>query len=175
WVAVPFVLLSIVHSKRPNYLLPMVTPLALLAAAALPAEAGPWLRRRMTAWTCLVLVLPFAVGLAGLGPQTRAIVRRLDATGRSWATFHADPSSLEFYHHGVVPGTPHEDALGDDGSGPRDPAPGSVLDDGGLLLTTGRILSEVEAEVDDAALDVEAVGRYDIVSEKPAAGSPAPQ
>ncbi|HVT57764.1 MAG TPA: phospholipid carrier-dependent glycosyltransferase [Thermoanaerobaculia bacterium] len=41
WIALPFVLFSLSHSKRPQYILPLAPAVALLAAALLGAGGGP--------------------------------------------------------------------------------------------------------------------------------------
>ncbi len=128
WIAVPLVVFSISGSKRPNYLLPMVTPLALLTAAGIPEIAGRWLRIRTAAWMVVALVWPFVLGGFHLGPPTRALVRLVQAKGVGLGCFQVMPSSIVFYNRGPVA----------EFSFPRDERFGGPIVDPGLSVATAR-------------------------------------
>ena len=78
WVAGPFVLLTLNHSKLPQYVLPLCPAIALAAARVLAANAGA--ARRGYAATAIVLALVFLTfpfwGLTALGvtPDERAAI-----------------------------------------------------------------------------------------------------
>lgn len=103
WIVVPLLIFTLSGSKRPNYLLPMVTPMALVAAAGIPEISGAGLRRRTGGWLLLLLAAPFAVHFFGGAPATRTLVRAAAETGQPLAAYWTDPSGLVFYHRGPVP------------------------------------------------------------------------
>jgi len=98
-IAVPLLVFSLAHSKRPNYLLPMVTPLAVLAGSGVSAGRRTWLRRRTVVWVLVVLCYPFAMGVYHWAPSTSEVVAVVAASQRPLVTFRCEPASLVFYHH----------------------------------------------------------------------------
>lgn len=103
WVLGPLLVFSFSGSKRPNYLLPMVTPLALLAGQGWPAHPGRWLRWRAGIWVVIVLAWPFALALGPWGPPTRDLAAAATGGGHSLVAYRAQPSSLTFYQRQDVP------------------------------------------------------------------------
>ena len=102
WVVVPLLIFTFSGSKRPNYLLPMITPLAVLAAAGVPAVAGRSLRWRTGGWAALLLILPIGFGLGGFGPPTRNLVADARATGRPLVAYRDAPTATVFYNRGPI-------------------------------------------------------------------------
>jgi 4-amino-4-deoxy-L-arabinose transferase-like glycosyltransferase len=115
WAFVPFVILCFSGSKRPNYLLPMIAPLALLAAAQSTGPLGRFARARLGVWIAVALLVPFAMRLVPeTVPPTKRLVESVRAqyavAGRAGAAGQPDviayrvlPSSLEFYWGAPVP------------------------------------------------------------------------
>ncbi len=169
WVLVPLVVFSVAHSKRPNYLLPMVTPLALLAVGGLPERTGRGLAWRTGGWAAVVLAVPFVIGGFHLAPPTRAAMRAVASARVPLAAFHEAPSALVFYHHGAVPSVPRAPFP------PGTPAPDDrdalrrVLDEGGLVLTRPEHVPELQ---DLAGAPLATAGTFGkLVLEKKAAPS----
>lgn len=116
WTLLPFLLLCFSASKRPNYLLPLVPPLALLAAAALDTERTRGLRLRTGLGVALVLAAPLVLALQpNLAPPTRRLVDA--ASGAPLVAYRVMPSALEFYRGEPVP------VLGRAPTSPFDPEP----------------------------------------------------
>ena len=115
WILMPLVVFSMSGSKRPNYLLPMVTPLALFVASALhgahPAAGwrrvlGP--RIRTVVWLGFVLTVPFVIASNCFAPDTRAMVEGAGAKGGPLVCFGTEPTGVSFYRGDVVPVYGHQ-------------------------------------------------------------------
>jgi 4-amino-4-deoxy-L-arabinose transferase-like glycosyltransferase len=86
WIALPLVLFSLSHSKRPQYILPLMPAVAIMAAkvwvdAALPAPGAPAFAgivpgARAAGWTWVALAVLCAAGPAVL-PRIHSIQPRL--------------------------------------------------------------------------------------------------
>ena len=104
WALLPLLLLSLSGSKRPNYLLPLVPPLALMAAAALPEGALRGLRWRTGLWVGLAILAPLVLGLrSDWTPPTRALVRAAKAEGGPLVAYRVMPTALSYYWGSPVP------------------------------------------------------------------------
>ncbi len=140
WIVIPLVVFSLSGSKRPNYLLPMVTPLALLTTAGIPVIAGRWLRLRTVCWMAVALAWPFVLGGFHLGPPTRGLVRHAQEESGILACYQVMPSSIEFYHRGPVVefSFPRDTRFGGSvgNTGSEATAAKELLDHGGVILTT---------------------------------------
>jgi len=140
WVAVPLVIFSLSGSKRPNYLLPMVTPLTILTVAGIPAVPGRRLRIRTGGWMIVALAWPFAWGGFHLGPPTRSLVRYSQETGATLACYQVMPGSIVFYNRGPVAefSFPRDVRFGGEIVAPDKEvsAANLLLDRGGMILTT---------------------------------------
>ena len=102
-IVVPLLIFSFSGSKRPNYLLPMVTPMALIAATGLAETVTAGLKRRTGLWLSLLLAAPFVFGLTDAAPPTRDLVRAAARTGHPLAAYRTEPSGLYFYNRAPVP------------------------------------------------------------------------
>src|SRR5262249_34859757 len=85
WLALPFLLFSLSHSKRPQYVLPLLPALALLVAAAWQEGDGaagprPGARAGAGAW----------IGLGSLLLAAGLVLPRLQLTGRTAADLPAE-------------------------------------------------------------------------------------
>jgi len=149
---IPFVFLCFSSSKRPNYLLPMLGPLAILAASVLPSRRSRLARGWITAWTLLVLVSPFLLeGIPGAVPPTRPLARAARDENRPLATFRTLPSSLPFYLDADVPtiDLPRGTSLDPPSVRARwaptgEEALETALPEGGLVFTRARDLGAME-------------------------------
>ena len=100
----PFVFLCFSGSKRVNYLLPMLGPLAWLAAAALPARRGMLARVWSATWIVLLLAMPFVLPhVPRAVPPTRELVQSARRDGGSLVAFRVLPSSAPFYWGADLP------------------------------------------------------------------------
>lgn len=139
-ILVPLLVFSLSGSKRPNYLLPLVTPLAILAAAGVPRITGRSLRGRSLGWLMIALAWPFVLGGLHLGPPTRDLVRAARSEGTVVACYGVLPGGIVFANQGNVPeyGTNRDDRFGGPALSPSDQttAMRKFLGDGGMLMTT---------------------------------------
>jgi 4-amino-4-deoxy-L-arabinose transferase-like glycosyltransferase len=142
WAGLPLVLFSVSGSKRSNYLIPLLAPLALLAASALPAQASRHLGIRTGVWSLVVLLSPFVLGaVPGLAPATRELATAARRTGGQLVAYHELPTSLPFYYGANVAAvfTAVDETLDDAQTcarwrPPRPDAVAPVLAHGGLVL-----------------------------------------
>ncbi len=148
WIVVPLIIFSLSGSKRPNYLLPMVTPLALLVASGIPATPGRSLRVRTGTWLAVALVWPFLLGGLKLGPPTKDLVRQARTESTALACYQVMPSSIVFYHRGPVEtfSFPRDTRFGGQTLAParQIAAANRLLDRGGTILTTNERLPSLE-------------------------------
>jgi 4-amino-4-deoxy-L-arabinose transferase-like glycosyltransferase len=150
---VPFLFLCFSGSKRVNYLLPMLGPLAWLAAAALPARCSTLARTWSAAWVIVLLALPFVLQRVPRAvPPTRDIVQSARRAGTSLVAFRVLPSSAPFYWGEDIPvvEVPRDGRFDTPATmekwAPQTPgALGARLARGGLVLCRGRDTNEARA------------------------------
>jgi hypothetical protein len=100
----PFVFLCFSGSKRVNYLLPMLGPLAWLAAAALPARRSALARGWSAVWIAILLAMPFVLRhVPRAVPPTRKLVQDARHAGGTLVAFRVLPSSAPFYWGADIP------------------------------------------------------------------------
>jgi len=147
-ILVPLLIFSLSGSKRPNYLLPLVTPLAILAAAGVPRITGRSLRGRSLGWLAIALAWPFVLGGMHLGPPTWDLVRTARGEGSVVACYGVLPSGIVFANQGNVAeyGTNRDERFGGPNLPPADQtaAMGTLLENGGMILTTPSRRAELE-------------------------------
>lgn len=181
WTLLPLVLLSGSGSKRPNYLLPLVPPLALLAAAQLRTPVGLSLRLRSGIWVLLALLAPLAMTLRpDWLPPTRDLLRSASPQAPLVA-YGVLPSSLEFYRGGPVP------VLGRRPAGVFDPestlarwaprelgAVEAALEASGSVLARRQDRPALEARLGRSLQRRAAAGKLELLTALPNATGPAP-
>jgi 4-amino-4-deoxy-L-arabinose transferase-like glycosyltransferase len=125
WILLPVIVLSMSGSKRPNYLLPAVAPLALLAGLAVETGMPRRLRIRLGIWAALVLLYPALLFLDPVAPPTRTLAAAIRDSGRPALLYRTLPSSLPFYLGRAVPmlGGRHPHPFGRDDEVPPPGAP----------------------------------------------------
>lgn len=95
---VPFLFLCFSGSKRPNYLLPMLGPLACMAAAALPERRSALARAWSGTWVAFLLLVPWVLShVPRAVPPTRDLVRSARQAGAPLVTFRVLPASAPYY------------------------------------------------------------------------------
>lgn len=162
WIALPVVFLSFSGSKRPNYLLPAVAPLALLAGLALENGAARAARIRLGVWAAIVLLSPAVLFLAA--PPTRKMAAAIRESGRSALLYRTLPSSLPFYLGHAVPmaGVGRAHRFGTDDDVPRtgnaadegremtiDELARRVRDEGAVVLLKKRDLERLRTDLEE--------------------------
>ena len=103
WILLPLLIFSLSGSKRPNYLLPMIVPLALFAASGIERGRSWGRPLRTGVWAAIVLAFPFVLARTDLAPPTRTLVRRASLEPAPLVCFDVDPSSLTFYRGEPAP------------------------------------------------------------------------
>lgn len=181
WALLPLALLSGSGSKRPNYLLPLVPPLALLAGAALRTPIGRGLRLRGGLWVLLALLAPLGLLLRpDWLPPSRSLLRAAPVHAPLLA-YGVMPTGLEFYRGTPVP------VWGRRPTSPFDPestlarwAPQdagtfeAVLRAGGSMLVRRQDRSALEARLGHPLQQLAAAGKLELLGPLPGASRPAP-
>lgn len=103
WILLPLVVFSVSGSKRPNYLLPMVTPIVLLAASGIDGVRAFGREVRTAIWVLVVLAFPFVMGAFDLAPPTRELARVAAEQESPLVCVGVEPSALYFYRREAVP------------------------------------------------------------------------
>ncbi len=94
-ILLPALVLQWSVSKRPNYLLPLVIFLAILAARVEPAR---WLRQRCGLALGLMLLLPLGLSrVESIWPVTRQLAEAIPPGAEQVIVNHTLPESLPFY------------------------------------------------------------------------------